>query len=152
MRTIHFVPLLLLPFAAADLRAQDGCADARAVAEVARLRQEMGTTDAMCTELARGDVDGDGRDDAVLDIGYEIAGMENGRGSRLHVLLGDPAAPLLAEPEGERGMVSMVRIAGPEIRVETMEHRADDPPCCPSRYVDVVLRVMGHQVIRVFEP
>ena len=152
MRSIHLLPLLLLPLAAADLRAQDGCADARAAAETARLRQEMGTTDVVCMDLARGDVDGDGRDDAVLDIGYEIAGRENGRGSRLHVLLGHPAAPLLTEPEDERGMVSMVRIAGPEIRVETVEHRADDPPCCPSRYVDVVLRVAGHEVVRVFEP
>lgn len=151
MRSI-LLPLLLLPLAAADVRAQDGCTDARAVAEVARLTQELGTTDVMCIEFARGDVDGDGRDDAVLDIGYEISGRENGRGSRLHVLLGDPAAPLLTEPEEERGAVSMVRIAGPEIRVETMEHRPDDPPCCPSRYVDIVLRVTGHQVIRVFEP
>lgn len=152
MRTIQLVPLLLLPFAPADLRAQDGCADVRAVAEVARLKQEMGTPDAMCIELARGDVDGDGRVDAVLDVGYEIAGVQNGRGSRLHVLLGDPAAPLLTEPDDARGRVSMVRIAGPEIRVETMEHRADDPPCCPSRYVDVVLRVTGHEVVRDFAP
>jgi hypothetical protein len=147
------LPLLLLPLAAAaDLRAQDGCADSRALAEVARLKQEMGTTDVMCVELARGDVDGDHRDDAVLDIGYEIGGMEDGRASRLHVLLGDPSAPLLTEPEEERGVVSMVRIAGPEIRVETLEYRPDDPPCCPSRFRDIVLRVVNQQILRIFEP
>jgi hypothetical protein len=152
MRNMLLLPLLLLPLSAADLRAQDGCADARAVAEIARLKQEMGTTDVMCVEFARGDVDGDGRDDAVLDIGYEITGLEDGRRSRLHVLLGDPSAPLLAEPEEERGAVSMVRIAGPEIRVETLDYRPDDPPCCPSRYVDLVLRVVDGQIIRIFEP
>ncbi|HST61137.1 MAG TPA: hypothetical protein VLK84_20715 [Longimicrobium sp.] len=152
MQTILLLPLLLLPLAAADLRAQDGCADVRAVAEMTRLKQELGTTDVMCVEFARGDVDGDHRDDAVLDIGYEIGGMEDGRASRLHVLLGDPSAPLITEPEEERGAVSMVRIAGPEIRVETMEHRPDDPPCCPSRYVDIVLRVVNQQILRVFEP
>lgn len=151
MRSI-LLPLLLLPLAAAEVRAQDGCGDARAAAEVARLKQEMGTTDVMCLELARGDVDGDGRDDAVLDIGYEIAGMEDGRASRLHVLLGAPSAPLVTEPDEARGVVSMVRIAGPEIRVETMEHRPDDPPCCPSRFVDLVLRVVDGQILRIFEP
>ena len=151
MRSI-LLPLLLLPLAAADVRAQDGCADARAAAEVARLKQEMGTMDVMCLELARGDVDGDRRDDAVLDIGYEIAGMEDGRASRLHVLLGDPAVPLIVEPDEERGVVSMVRIAGPEIRVETLEYRPDDPPCCPSRFQDLVLRVVDGQILRIFQP
>ena len=146
------LPLLALPLAAADLRAQDGCDDVRAVAEMARLRQELGTPDAMCVEFARGDVDGDGRDDAVLDIGYEISGMEDGRKSRLHVLFADPSAPLIAEPDEERGAVQMVRIAGPELRVETLDHRPDDPPCCPSRYTDIVLRVVGHEIIRVLEP
>ncbi|HLM69506.1 MAG TPA: hypothetical protein VK358_18335 [Longimicrobium sp.] len=152
MRIILLLPLFALPLAAAGLRAQDGCGDVRAVVEMARLRQELGTTDVMCVEFARGDVDGDGRDDAVLDIGYEISGMEDGRKSRLHVLPGNPSAPLLAEPDEERGAVSMVRIAGPEIRVETLEYRPDDPPCCPSRYVDLVLRVVDGQIIRVFEP
>jgi hypothetical protein len=152
MRNILLLPLLLLPLAAADLRAQDGCGDVRAVAEMARLRQELGTTDVMCVEFARGDVDGDGRGDAVLDIGYEITGMEDGRKSRLHVLLGNPSAPLLAEPDEERGAVSMVRVAGPEIHVETLDYRPDDPPCCPSRYVDLVLRVVDGQIIRIFEP
>lgn len=148
---IILLPLFLLPFATADLRAQDGCADTRAVAEMARIRQEIGTPDVMCVEFALGEIDGDGQADAVLDIGYEVSGMEDGRASRLHVLLGDPSAPLLAEPEGERGPVQRVVIDGPELRVETLEARPDDPPCCPSLYVDVVLRVMGHEIIRVFE-
>jgi hypothetical protein len=152
MRSILLLPLLLLPLAAADLRAQGGCNDARAVAEMARLRQEIGTPDVMCVELARGDVDGDGRDDAVLDIGYERPGMEGGGASRLHVLFADPSAPLVAEPDGERGAVQMVRIDGPEIRLETLAHRPDDPPCCPSLIGDVVLRVIGHEIIRVLEP
>src|SRR5687768_6530659 len=108
MRSILLAPLLLLPLAAADLRAQEGCEDPRAVAEMARLRQETGTPDVMCVEFARGDTDGDGRDDAVLDIGYEAPWMENGGASRLYVLFGDPSAPLAVEPEGERGAVQRV--------------------------------------------
>lgn len=152
MRIVPLLPVLLLPLAASGLHAQDGCTDARAVAELARLRQEIGTPDVMCVQFARGDVDGDGRDDAVLDIGYEVAGMEDGGRSRLHVLLADPSVPLLAEPNEPRGAVQTVRIAGPELRVETLEPRPDDPPCCPSRYTDVVLRLVDGQIVRVFGP
>jgi hypothetical protein len=151
MRSILLLPLLLLPLAAADLRAQ-GCEDPRAAREMARIRQEIGTPDVMCVELARGDLDGDGRDDAVLDIGYEITGVEDGRRSLLYVLFGDPSAPLAAEPEEPRGAVQAVRIAGSDIRVETMDYRPDDPPCCPSRIGEVVLRVEGRAVLRVLEP
>jgi hypothetical protein len=152
MRSILLLPLFVLPFAPAGLRAQGGCEDARAVAEMARLRQEIGTADVMCIEFARGDVDGDGREDAVLDIGYERPEVEGGGASRLHVLFGGPSAPLITEPEGERGAVQLVRIDGPEIHVETMDYRPDDPPCCPSLLGDVVLRVIGHEIIRVLEP
>lgn len=151
MRSILLLPALLVPLTAADLRAQDGCDDPRTVAEMERLRQSIGTRDVMCVEFARGDVDGDGREDAVLDIGYEVEGMEDGGASLLHVLLSDPSAPLLAEPDAERGAVQSVRIAGPELHVETLDYRPDDPPCCPSRITDLVLRVMGHEIIRVME-
>jgi hypothetical protein len=151
MRSILLLPTLLLPLAAADLRAQ-GCEDARTVAEMARVRQEIGTPDVMCGEFARGDLDGDGRDDAVLDIGYEITGVEDGSRSRLYVLFGDPSAPLAAEPEEPRGAVQAVRIAGGDIHVETMDFRPDDPPCCPSLIREVVLRVEGRAVLRVLEP
>ena len=143
--------LAILPFAAADLRAQ-GCEDVRAVSEMARIRQEIGAPDVMCVEFARGDLDGDGRDDAVLDIGYEITGVENGSRSTLYVLFGDPSAPLAVEPDEPRGAVQMVRIDGSEIRVETMSHRPDDPPCCPSLIGEVVLRVQSREMLRVLEP
>lgn len=150
---IILLPFLLLPLAAAaELRAQTGCDDARAAAEMSRIRQEIGSDDVMCVEFARGDLDGDGRDDAVLDIGYEIAGMENGSRSTLYVLFGDPSAPLAAEPDEPRGAVQLVRLDGPEIRVETLAARPDDPPCCPSLIAEVVLRVQGREVMRVLEP
>jgi hypothetical protein len=150
MRSILLLPLLL-PLAATDLRAQ-GCEDVRAEAEMARIRQEIGSPDVMCVEFARGDLDGDGRDDAVLDIGYEITGVEDGSRSRLYVLFGEPSAPLAAEPEEPRGAIQAVRIAGSDIRVETMDFRPDDPPCCPSLIREVVLRVEGRAVLRVLEP
>lgn len=151
MRTFLLLPLLLAPLAAAPLRAQ-GCDDPRAAAEMARIRQEIGAPDVMCVEFARGDLDGDGRDDAVLDIGYEVMGMENGSRSRLYVLFGDPDAPLAPEPDEPRGAVQLVRIEGPVIRVETLAHRPDDPPCCPSLIGDVVLRVEGRAVMRMLDP
>lgn len=150
-RILLLLPLLLASLGAAPLRAQ-GCDDPRAVAEMARIRQEIGAPDVMCVEFARGDVDGDGRDDAVLDIGYEISGMENGSRSVLHVLFGDPAAPLAPEPDEPRGAVQAVRIEGPVIRVETLAHRPDDPPCCPSLIGDVLLRVEGRAVLRMPAP
>ena len=151
MRTFLLLPLLVAPFAAADLPAQ-GCDDPRAAGEMARIRQEIGAPDVMCVEFARGDLDGDGRDDAVLDIGYEMAGVENGGRSRLYVLFGDPGAPLAPEPDEPRGAVQLVRIEGGTIRVETLAHRPDDPPCCPSLIGDVVLRVEGRAVMRMLEP
>ncbi|HEX6042449.1 hypothetical protein [Longimicrobium sp.] len=150
MRSILLLPLLFLPLAAAPLRAQ-GCDDPRATAEMARIRQEIGAPDVMCVEFARGDVDGDGRDDAVLDIGYEVMGMENGSRSRLYVLFGDPAAPLAAEPDEPRGAVQAVRIDGPVIRVETLASRPDDPPCCPSLIGTMVLRVEGRALLRALD-
>lgn len=151
MRSILLLPLLLAPLAAADLRAQ-GCDDPRAVQEMARIRQEIGAPDAMCVEFARGDLDGDRRDDAVLDIGYESAMVESGSRSLLYVLFGDPAAPLAAEPEEPRGAVQSVRIQGADIRVETLAHRPDDPRCCPSLIGELVLRVEGRALLRVLEP
>lgn len=151
MPSILLLPLLLLPLAAGDLRAQ-GCEDPRAAQEMARIRGEIGSPDVMCVEFARGDLDGDGRDDAVLDIGYEITGVEDGSRSLLYVLFGDPSAPLAPEPEAPRGAVQAVHLTGSDIRVETMEYRPDDPPCCPSRIVEVVLRVQGREVLRVLEP
>ncbi len=150
MRSILLLPLLLaLP--AADLRAQ-GCEDARAVAEMERIRQEIGTPDVMCVEFARGDLDGDGRDDAVLDIGYEVMGMEDGSRSLLYVLFGDPSAPLAPEPDEPRGAVQAIHLDGSEVRVETLAARPDDPPCCPSLIAEVRLRVQGREVVRVLEP
>lgn len=151
MRNILILPLLLAPLAAADLRAQ-GCDDPRAAAEVARIRQEIGAPDVMCVEFARGDLDGDAREDAVLDIGYEISGVEDGSRSTLYVLFGDPSAPLAVEPQEPRGAVQLVRIAGSEIRVETLSARPDDPPCCPSLISEIVLRVQGREIMRVLEP
>jgi hypothetical protein len=118
---------------------------------MARIRQQIGAPDVMCVEFARGDVDGDGRDDAVLDIGYEVAGIENGSRSLLYVLFGDLAAPLAPEPEEPRGAVQAVRIEGPLIRVETLAPRPDDPPCCPSLIGSVVLRVEGRAVMRILD-
>jgi hypothetical protein len=152
MRPILLLPFLLVPLAAADLRAQDGCEDPRTRQEMTRIRREIGAPDVMCVEFARGDLDGDGRDDAVLDIGYEITGVENGSRSRLHVLFGDPSAPLAPEPDEPRGAVQVVRIDGSTIRVETLAPRPDDPPCCPSLIGEVVLHVQGREVIRLLEP
>lgn len=151
MRSILLLAFVLAPLAPADLRAQ-GCEDERAVTEMARIRGEIGTPDVMCVEFARGDLDGDGQEDAVLDIGYEITGVEDGSRSLLYVLFGDPGAPLAAEPAEPRGAVQAVRIEGSDIRVETMEHRPDDPPCCPSRIAEVVLRVQGREVVRLLGP
>lgn len=151
MRTILLLPFLLAPLAPADARAQ-GCDDPRAAREMARIRQEIGAPDVMCVEFARGDLDGDGRDDAVLDIGYEITGMENGSRSLLYVLFGDPDAPLAPEPDEPRGAVQAVRIEGANIHVETLAHRPDDPPCCPSLIGDVLLRVEGRAVMRLLGP
>jgi hypothetical protein len=151
MRKILLLPFLLAPLAATGLRAQ-GCDDARAADEMARIRQEIGAPDVMCVEFARGDLDGDGVDDAVLDIGYEITGVENGSRSTLYVLFGDPSVPLAVEPEEPRGAVQMVRIAGSEVRVETMSARPDDPPCCPSLISEIVFRVQSRQLMRVLEP
>jgi len=152
MRSILLLPSLLALLAAADLRAQGGCGDPRAAEEVARIRQETGTPDVTCVELARGDADGDGREDAVLDIGYEMPGADNGGASRLYLLFGSPSAPLVVEPEEERGAVQGVRIGGGEIRVETLDYRPDDAPCCPSLIREIVLRVQAGQLLRVFEP
>lgn len=149
---ILILSFLLTILSAAGLPAQSGCDDARAAAEMSRIRQEIGSSDVMCVEFARSDLDGDGRDDAVLDIGYEIAGMEDGNRSHLYVLFGDRSAPLAAEPDEPRGAVQRVRIDGPEIRVETLAARSDDPPCCPSLITEVVLRVQGREVMRVLEP
>lgn len=149
---VLILPLVLTLLSAAGLRAQGGCDDARSVAEMSRIRQAIGSDDVMCVEFARGDLDGDGRDDAVLDIGYEMAGMEDGSRSTLYVLFGDPSAPLAAEPDEPRGAVQLVRIDGPEIRVETLAPRPDDPPCCPSLIGEVVLRVQGREVLRILEP
>jgi hypothetical protein len=89
----------------------------------------------------------------VLDIGYELPpGAETTSVSRLYVLFGDPSAPLVAEPDEPRGAVQLVRIHGPEIRVETLAARPDDPPCCPSLIGELVLRVQGREVMRILEP
>jgi hypothetical protein len=140
--------LLLSAFVPGELRAQSGCDDARATEEMARIRQEIGAPDVMCVEFARGDADGDGRDDAVLDIGYELPGTDGGGASRLYLLPGHPAAPLAMEPQAERGAVQQVRIDAGLIRVETLEHRADDAPCCPSLIREIVLRAQGGELVR----
>ena len=150
MRSILLLPILL-SLTAADLRAQ-GCDDPRAAGEMERIRQEIGTPDVMCVEFARGDLDGDGRDDAVLDIGYELTGVEDGSRSLLYVLFGDPSAPLAPEPDEPRGAVQVVHLSGSDIRVETLAHRPDDPPCCPSLIGEVLLRVQGREVLRVLDP
>lgn len=151
MRSILLLPILLA-LAAADLRAQ-GCDDPRVAGEMERIRQEIGTPDVMCVEFARGDLDGDGRDDAVLDIGYELPpGAEPAGRSLLYVLFGDPSAPLAPEPDEPRGAVQAVHLAGSDIRVETLAHRPDDPPCCPSLIGEVLLRVQGREVLRVLDP
>jgi hypothetical protein len=36
--------------------------------------------------------------------------------------------------------------------VETLAHRPDDPPCCPSLIGDVLLRVEGRAVMRLLGP
>jgi hypothetical protein len=151
MRILLLLPFLLAPLTPNPLRAQ-GCDDARVRGEMARIRQEIGSDDVMCVEFARGELDGDGREDAVIDIGYEIAGMEDGSRSTLYVLFGDPSAPLAPEPDEPHGAVQLVRIQGPEIRVETLAPRPDDPPCCPSLIGEIVLRVQGREVMRVLEP
>lgn len=151
MRSILLLPFLLAPLASTEARAQ-GCDDPRATREMARIRGEIGAPDVMCVEFARGDVDGDGREDAVLDIGYEVSGMENGSRSLLYVLFGDPDAPLAPEPDEPRGAVQAVRIEGSMLRVETLAYRPDDPRCCPSLIGDVVLRVEGRALMRVLGP
>jgi hypothetical protein len=151
MRRVLLLAALLLPCTAARAAAQ-GCEDPRVTATIAQLRTELGTPDVYCLQAARGDVDGDGGEDAVLDISVEGASGGNNWGSIIHVLLSDPAAPLLREPDQPRGQSQAVRIAGRDIVVETVEHRPDDPRCCPSLYRDIVLRVEGQTVVRVLGP
>lgn len=153
MPIIRILPLAFLLLAAsARGAAAQGCEDPRAVAAVAQMKAEMGTPDVYCLQAARGDVDGDGGEDAVLDISVEGVEGGNNWGSIIHVLLSDPSTPLLREPDEPRGQSQAVRIAGRDIVVETVEHRADDPACCPSLYRDIVLRVHGQTIVRVLEP
>jgi hypothetical protein len=148
MRIIRHATLLLALFAAADLRAQD-CADRRVRAEVVKLRQELDTQAVSCARAARGDLDGDGRADAVLRVSYEGMGGGNNWGSFVYVLLADAAAPLISEPDEPRGNVDSISVAGRTIRVQTLEYREGDGRCCPSGRDAFVMRLDGRRLVRV---
>lgn len=148
MRIIRHAPLLLALAAAADLRAQ-GCADRRVRAEVAELRRELRTQTVSCTPAARGDLDGDGRADAVLQLSYEGMGGGNNWGSFVYLLLADASAPLISEPDQTRGPVDSIAVAGRTIRVKTLEYRDGDGRCCPSGHGEVVMRLDGRRLVRV---
>lgn len=148
MRILFHATFLLALLAATDAGAQT-CADRRAQAEVAKLRRELDTQAVSCARAARGDLDGDGRADAVLLLSYEGMGGGNNWGSFLYVLPGAAGAPLLAEPEEARGAVDSVVVSGRNIRVRTLEMRDGDGHCCPSGRGELVLRVENRRLVRV---
>lgn len=148
MRIIQHAALLVALLAATDAAAQ-GCTDRRVAAELAELRTELQGATLDCREAARGDLDGDGAADAVLQVSYEGMGGGNNWGSFLYVLLADRSAPLLEEPEVARGVVDSVRVAGREIRVTTLEYRDGDGHCCPSGKDAFALRVERRRLVRV---
>ncbi|HEX6042451.1 hypothetical protein [Longimicrobium sp.] len=147
MRIIRYAALLLASLAATDAAAQ--CADRRVQAELAEMRGELQGASLDCTVAARGDLDGDGARDAVLLLSYEGMGGGNNWGSFLYVLLADRSAPLLEEPEAERGPIDSVTVAGREVRVRTLEYRDGDGRCCPSGRDAFALRVEERRLVRV---
>jgi hypothetical protein len=148
MRILRSAAIVLALFTATSAAAQD-CTDRRVLAEAAELRGELEGAEIHCGEAARGDLDGDGAEDAVLLVSYEGIRGGNNWGSMIYVLLADASAPLLEEPGEERGAVDSITVAGREIRVRTLEHREGDGRCCPSGRGGVALRVEDRRLVRV---
>lgn len=148
MQILRILPFLLVPLCAANAAAQ-GCTDRRVQAELTEMRGELNGATVGCREAARGDLDGDGAADAVLQLTYEGMGGGNNWGSFVYVLLANRAAPLLEEPEAQRGPVDTITVAGREVRVRTLEYREGDGRCCPSGKDAFAMRVEGRRLVRV---
>jgi hypothetical protein len=148
MRTLRSAAVLLAILAATDAAAQD-CTDRRVQRQMTALLAGLDSVTLGCSEAAQGDLDGDREVDAVLLVTIQAAGGGNGGGNFLYVLLADRSVRLLEEPDGRRGPVDSVSVAGRRVHVRTREYREGDDACCPSGHGAYVLRVENGRLVRL---
>lgn len=83
--------------------------------------------------LARGDLDGDGRDEAVV----LLVRNDGGSGLFLHLAVvaarGDTVVNLDTILIGDRVRPESLAVEGGVIRLRALEHAGGDPQCCPTR-------------------
>jgi hypothetical protein len=98
------------------------------------------------SQVAFGDLDGDGCDDAVAALEYD----PGRRGPFVYVvpMVAREGSPRQAGREflGERASVEIVGIAKGVGTVVYLTHGPTDAPCCPTRHATKTIRLMGARI------
>lgn len=92
----------------------------------------MAITVTFGVEMALGDLDGDGVDDAAVTLATNTGG--SGTFIELVAVLYDNgvAVPVASESLGDRVGISSVGIEDGRIELDAIVHRENDPLCCPT--------------------
>jgi hypothetical protein len=96
-----------------------------------------------------GDLDGDGNDEAVVQLAYD----EGGSGTVVHIAAvgveGGRLTNLATTVLGDRVRVESGRIEDGRIVLDVLRPLPEDPMCCPTGRFRLTLRVRGHAMQRV---
>jgi len=102
-------------------------------------------------EMALGDLDGDGVDDAAVTLATNTGG--SGTFIELVAVLYDDgvAVPVASESLGDRVGISSLAIVDGRIELDAIVHREDDPLCCPTLAVSRDYALEGSALVLVDE-
>jgi len=96
--------------------------------------------------VARGDLDGDGRDEAVV----LLAESSGASGTRDYLAVvadrGGKAVNLATQLLGDRVQLRAMRIEDGELVVDTVAHGPGEPLCCPTQKVRFVFKLAGDRL------
>jgi len=111
--------------------------------------QEQRLTVTMEDAFALGDLDGDGRDDAVVFLAVNTGGTGNFVESAVVLDRADGRLSLRGSRLGDRTQVDAVRIADGRIVVALTTHAETDPMCCPTLKGERQFEVAGNLVSEI---
>ncbi len=103
------------------------------------------------TSLRVGDLDRDGREDAAVLLTYKARGKLRAYYLIAYVFDGRDFRPVarknVAGAEVSKGQIRAIEEGAVQLRLWLPQ--PDDPACCPSTYADMVVALMGQQLVQI---